>query len=157
VRITAQLIDGASGGHLWAERYDRNLDDIFAVQDEVTHEIVAALALNLTDAERSRIASEPTGNPEAHDYFLRGRECWWHPSKQTSIEAKAMLQRAIECDPSFVPAYPFLAAVHTRDYVNEWSDSPEDSLRQAFELAQRAAALDDRHAYTHWAMGGIYL
>ena len=157
VRITAQLIDGASGGHLWAERYDRNLDDIFAVQDEVTHEIVAALALNLTDAERSRIASEPTGNPEAHDYFLRGRECWWHPSKQTSIEAKAMLQRAIECDPSFVPAYAFLAAVHTRDYVNDWSDSPEESLRQAFEVARRAAALDDRHAYTHWAMGGIYL
>jgi adenylate cyclase len=82
-------VDGASGGHLWAERYDRNLDDIFAVQDEVTQEIVAALALNLTDAERSRIASEPTGNPEAHDYFLRGRECWWHPSKQTSVEAKA--------------------------------------------------------------------
>jgi adenylate cyclase len=157
VRITAQLIDGASGGHLWAERYDRNLDDIFAVQDEVTQEIVTALALSLTDADRRRLASEPAGNPDAHDYFLRGRECWWRASKQASIEAKAMLQRAIECDPGFVPAYAFLAAVHTRDYVNEWSASPEDSLHQAFELAQRAAALDDRHAYTHWAMGGFYL
>jgi adenylate cyclase len=157
VRITAQLIDGASGGHLWAERYDRTLDDIFAVQDEVTQEIVAALALNLTDAERRRLASEYTGNPEAHDYFLRGRECWWHPSKETSVDAKVMLQRAIACDPSFVPAYAFLAAVHTRDYVNEWSESPEDSLRQAVEVAQRAAALGERDAYAHWALGGVHL
>jgi adenylate cyclase len=157
VRITAQLIDGASGGHLWAERYDRTLDDIFAVQDEVTQEIVAALALNLTDAERRRLFSEDTQNPEAHDYFLRGRDCWWHPSKQTSAEAKTMLQRAIECDPSFVPAYAYLAAVHTRDYVNEWTESPEDSLHQAFEVAQRATALNERHAYSHWALGGVHL
>jgi len=157
VRITAQLVDGMTGGHLWAERFDRNLDDIFAVQDEVTHEIVAALALNLTDAERRRLASEHTENTEAYDCFLRGRECWWYPSKEKSAEAKVMLQRAIDLDPSFVEAYALLAGVHSRDYVNEWTASPDESLQRALAFAQRAVALNDRHAHARWALGGYYL
>ncbi len=74
VRINAQLIDASSGGHLWADRYDRDLTDIFEVQDEVTREIVGALKVALTPAEEARITNAATGNPEAHDALLRGRE-----------------------------------------------------------------------------------
>ena len=76
VRITAQLIDATTGGHLWAERFDRDLTDIFAVQDDVTQHIVGALALNLTEGDRQRLATEHTDNLEAYDCFLRGRELW---------------------------------------------------------------------------------
>ena len=74
VRVTAQLIDGSTGGHLWAERYDRDLTDIFDVQDDVTRQIVGALKVTLSDAEKSRIAGGSTKNVEAHDLFLKGRE-----------------------------------------------------------------------------------
>jgi TolB-like protein len=77
VRITAQLIDGSRGGHLWAERYDRDLTDIFAVQDDVTQQIVAALKVTLSEAEKSLIADSGTTNVDAHDFFLRGRELIW--------------------------------------------------------------------------------
>jgi adenylate cyclase len=157
VRITAQLIDAASAGHIWAERFDRELTDIFAVQDEVTKEIVAALALNLTSSERQQLANETPYNPEAYDYFLRGRNCWWRGTKEASVEGKVMLQQAIERDPKIVPAYAFLAAMHTREYVNDWTSSPEGSLDSALKLARQAVALDENHAYAHWALGGYCL
>ena len=98
VRITAQLIDAISGGHLWAERFDRDLTDIFAVQDDVTQQIVAALAVNLTEGDRQRLAPEHPVNMEAYDYFLRGRELWHRLTKETNIAARDLLQRAIELD-----------------------------------------------------------
>ena len=121
VRITSQLVDAVTGGHIWAERFDRELTDIFAVQDEVTQEIVAALALNLTEGEQQRPASEPTSNPAAYDCFLRGRELWYQQTKEANVQALAMLARATELDPNFAPAYAFLAVAHMRDYLNQWS------------------------------------
>ena len=117
VRITAQLIDAASAGHIWAERFDRELTDIFAVQDEVTKEIVAALALNLTSSEQQQLASDAPHNPEAYDFFLRGRELWHLQTRETNAEARATLHRAIELDPNFAPAYALLAIAHMRDYL----------------------------------------
>jgi TolB-like protein/class 3 adenylate cyclase/Tfp pilus assembly protein PilF len=157
VRITAQLIDGQSSGHLWADRFDRELTDIFAVQDEVTQEIVSALALNLTERERAQMPGEQSYDPQAYEYFLRGRACWWRGSKEASLEGKAMLQQAIERDPKMVPAYAFLAAMHTREYVNDWTTSPQGSLDSALKLARQAVALDANHAHAHWALGGYYL
>ena len=157
VRITSQLVDGVTGGHLWAERFDRDLTDIFAVQDEVTQEIVSALALNLTEGEQQRLASEHTDNLEAYDCFLRGRERWWRHTKEPNVQAQGMLQRAVELDPNFAPAYAFLALAHMHDYVNQWSASPSRSLERAHELAQRAVALDDSYPRAHWALGAIYL
>ena len=121
VRITAQLIDASTGGHLWAERFDRDLTDIFAVQDDVTQQIVGALALNLTESDQERLATEHTDNLEAYDCFLRGREQIWLFRKETNLEAQELLQRAIELDPRFVPPYAFLAFSHGMDYVNGWS------------------------------------
>ena len=87
VRITAQLIDATTGGHLWAERFDRDLTDIFAVQDDVTQQIVAALALNLNAGRPQRHRREHTDNLEAYDCFLRGRELWLRTTKDANSEA----------------------------------------------------------------------
>ncbi|WP_394887991.1 adenylate/guanylate cyclase domain-containing protein [Mesorhizobium sp. AaZ16] len=157
VRVTAQLIDAASGGHLWAERFDRDLTDIFAVQDDVTQQIVDALAINLTDGDRQRLAPEHTGNIEAYDYFLRGRELWHRLTKETNVAARDLLQRAIKLDPNFASAHAFLALTHVLDYLNGWSPSPPNSREQAEELATRAVALDDRDPRAHWALSIVEL
>ncbi|PKA39175.1 adenylate/guanylate cyclase domain-containing protein [Rhizobium sullae] len=157
VRITAQLIDAASGGHLWAERFDRDLTDIFAVQDDVTQQIVDAMAINLTEGDRQRMAPEHTGNVEAYDYFLRGRELWHRLTKETNIAARDLLQRAIELDPNFASAHAFLALTHGLDYLNGWSPSPPNSREQSEELARRAVALDDRDPRAHWALSIVEL
>lgn len=152
VRITAQLIDAISGGHLWAERFDRDLTDIFAVQDDVTQQIVGALALNLTDGARPRLAPEPPRNTEAYDCFLRGRELWHRLTKETNTAARDLLQRAIELDPNFASAYAFLALTHGIDYLNRWGASPPESMAQAEEAATRAVTLDDSDPWAHWAL-----
>jgi adenylate cyclase len=112
VRITAQLVDAGSAGHIWGERFDPELTDVFAVQDEVTKEIVAALALNLTIGEQQQLAGEHTSSPEAYDCFLRGRELWHLRTKETNAEARVAFQRSIELDPNFAPAYALLAITH---------------------------------------------
>lgn len=152
VRITAQLIDAMSGGHLWAERFDRDLTDIFAVQDDVTQQIVGALALNLTDGDRQRLAPERPRNAEAYDCFLRGRELWHRLTKETNVAARDLLQRAIELDPNFAAAHAFLALTHGLDYLNRWSASPPESMAQAEEVATRAVTLDDSDPWAHWAL-----
>ena len=152
VRITAQLIDAISGGHLWAERFDRDLTDIFAVQDDVTQQIVGALALNLTDDARLRLAPEPPRNTEAYDCFLRGRELWHRLTKETNTASRDLLQRATELDPNFASAYAFLALTHGVDYLNRWGASPPESMTQAEEAATRAVALDDNDPWAHWAL-----
>ncbi len=157
VRITAQLVDAGSAGHIWAERFDRELTDVFAVQDEVTREIVAALALNLTAGEQQQLAIDHTGSPEAYDCFLRGRELWHLQTKEPNAEARAAFQRAIELDPNFAPAYALLGAAHMRDYLNQWSASPSLSLEEGYKVAQEAVARNDRDPYAHWALGSLYL
>jgi adenylate cyclase len=152
VRITAQLIDAISGGHLWAERFDRDLTDIFAVQDDVTQQIVGALALNLTDGSRPRLAPGPPRNTEAYDCFLRGRELWHRLTKETNTAARDLLQRATELDPNFASAYAFLALTHGIDYLNRWGASPPESMAQAEEAATRAVTLDDSDPWAHWAL-----
>ena len=157
VRITAQLIDGTTGGHIWAERYDRDLADIFAVQDEVTREIVSALAPKLTVGKQQLSRREPTDNLEAYDCFLRGRELWWQFTKQTNADAQAMLERATELDPKFAMAFAWLATTHLVDYANQWSESPERSKRMHSELAHQAVSLDDQDSFAHVQLGMAYL
>ena len=157
VRITAQLIDATTGGHLWAERFDRDLTDIFAVQDDVTRQIVEALAVKLTPGEQRRLKAEHPDNMEAFDCFLRGRELWWRHAKEPNSQARELLQRAIELDPGFAPAYAWLAGAHVIDYVSQWSASPSRSLELAHEAATRAAALDERNPQTQWTLAFVNL
>src|SRR6516162_114537 len=128
VRITAQLIDASTGGHVWAERFDRDLTDIFAVQDDVTVKIVSALSLNLNASDFRRIAATRTDNIEAYDCYLRGRALWQRGTKELNAQARELAERAVELDPKFASAHVLLAYVHEFDYNNGWSASPEKSL-----------------------------
>jgi adenylate cyclase len=157
VRITTQLTDCISGGHLWAERYDRDLLDIFAVQDEVTQEIVAALAINLTGSESRRLKHTGTDNPEAYEYYVRGRQRAWKHYREANEQARRMLRQALELDPSFAAAHASLAYTHQLDYVNRWCESPEKSLNSLYELAQKAVALDREDPDARFVLGLAYL
>jgi adenylate cyclase len=157
VRITAQLIDATSGGHLWAERFDRELIDIFDVQDDVTRHIVDALALNLTEGDRQRITAEHTDNMEAYDCFIRGREQFWRITKTANAQARELFQRAIVLDQKFAPPYAFVAMAHGLDYLNRWSSDPAQSQELAQYNAAQAVTLDDQYPYAHWALAVITL
>ncbi|TIW76189.1 MAG: adenylate/guanylate cyclase domain-containing protein, partial [Mesorhizobium sp.] len=109
VRVTGQLIDGKSGGHVWADRYDRDLTDIFAIQDEITHTIVDQLKVRLLPEEKQAIRQAPTENVEAYTYYLRGREFVHRGSKSYYLLAKRMFAKAIELDPLYARAYAGIA------------------------------------------------
>ncbi|MCH8139211.1 MAG: adenylate/guanylate cyclase domain-containing protein [Proteobacteria bacterium] len=156
VRISAQLIDPPTGYHLWAERYDRDLTDIFALQDEITEKIVAALEVKLTEGEQEQVARRYTDNLEAYDYFLRGRAYQARATKETNVQAREMFERAIELDPSFAGAYAVLSHTHWRDWSFQWSEDPQ-ALERAFEAAKRAVALDDSLPLAHTYLGWAYV
>lgn len=156
VRINAQLIDAATGKHLWADRYDGRVDNIFALQDKITQQIVSALALRLTPADRERVARQDTNSPEAYEYFLRGREQFFRYSKDGNQMAKRLYEKAIERDPKFTKAYVMLAWAHAFDFMNGWSDAPERSLKLALKLAQHGIALDPSLPVAYFVMGLVY-
>ena len=153
IRITAQLIDAATGGHLWAERYDRVLTDIFEVQDEVTHHIVDALKVKLTPNEEKLIADTPTNNLEAHDLFLQGRALAMSPNINGKVYAQAVefFTRAIALDPGYAQAYAGMAMMHLFNFHNHWIDDPNASLRLAGECAAKAIACDPNEPFAYVA------
>ena len=155
VRITAQLINAATGSHIWADRYDRDLTDIFAMQDEVTLEIVSALKIKLSPAERDNIAIVGTTNIEAHEDFMRMRGFLFLPgmNDESWKQAVAYGEHAIRNDPDYADAHALLAMMHLLDYHNHWSGTPsEKSKNKTEELVCRSLELrpDDlwpNHAY----------
>jgi adenylate cyclase len=156
VRITAQLVDATTGYHRWAERYDRELRDIFAVQEEITHKIVTALAVELTAGEQARLGRKYTDNLEAYDDYLRGLDYLHRFTQEANTQARQMFERAISLDPQFAAAYAALGWTHTLDWVWQWSQDPQ-SLERGFALAQQAVALDDTLPLAHRALGDAYL
>jgi adenylate cyclase len=152
VRITAQLIDAATGGHLWAERYDRDLTDIFEVQDEVTRQIIAALKLTLTPQEQSRIAAAGTNSVEAHDLVLQAREIMTRSNKTRAGFERllVLLDRALALDPNYSDAYACLGWAHQNDFQNRWSDDPDNAGARALAYAERAIAADPGEPLAHY-------
>lgn len=152
IRITAQLIDAASGGHLWAERYDRDLTDIFELQDEVTRHIVEALKVTLQPSERANLREGRSGSVEAHDCFLRGRELLLGASKSREIFERivALLRRSIELDPAFAQPYAGLAMAHCLDFQNGWTGAP-DALDVARHFVVEALDRAPNDPYGHYA------
>jgi adenylate cyclase len=152
IRVTAQLVEGSRGGHLWAERYDRELTDIFEVQDEITQQIVSALRVTLSEAEKSLVADGRTKDVNAHDLFLRGRELIYgvKRDREEFEQARTCLRRAIEIDPNYAAAYAGLAFAYVLDHQNRWSDAPEVSLSQAERFADEAIAKDNQDPFAHY-------
>ncbi len=156
VRITAQLVDAATGGHLWAERYDRDLTDLFAVQDDVTRRIVDALKVTLSAAEKARLATSEACNVEAYDYFMRGREFLYgeNKSRDKFEQAKDIFTKALELDHNYSQAYAGLGWAYIFDYFNRWSDDPNSSLRLARQNVDQAVEKDPNEPFAR-AMAGL--
>ncbi|MGB7835998.1 MAG: guanylyl cyclase, partial [Xanthobacteraceae bacterium] len=147
VRIAAQLINTTNGGHLWADRYDRDLTDIFEVQDDVTHRIVDALKITLSPAEKERLAdteTSKTSNVVAYDCVLRGREFMLGKEKnlETFGQAIKYFKQALEHDPNYSVAYVCLGFAYMFDYQNRWTENPDGSLQIAKEYARQAIEKD---------------
>jgi len=156
VRVTTQLLDGPSATHLWAENYDRELKDIFAVQDEIKQQVVAALKVKLTEAERERVRRIPTENLNAYDSILRGREYFWRFTKETNAQARQMFEHAIELAPTYAEAYARLGLTYWQDWFFQWDQDAQNQER-AFELVQKSIALDDSLPMAHSLLGTVYL
>jgi len=152
VRINAQMIDGSTSGYVWAERYDRKLEDIFAVQDEVTRAIIDALMVELGDDERARREARGKINPEAYDHFLRGRQCLDRMSAKSLSDSRVMLMRAVELDPKLAAAYATLAIVHGVEYLNKWNDPSPNHLEQGLEFARKACKTDENEPRAYYAL-----
>ncbi len=157
VRITAQLIETESGQHLWAERYDRELGDIFALQDDITRTIAGAIEPELKSVERQRSRTKPPENLTAWDWYQRGVWSMYQDSETANADALSQLHRAIELDPEFAPPYAVCASVICHDIIDGHKDVSDELLDESFKLAQRAVALDDKDAMAHSALGMINL
>ena len=156
VRITAQLIDTASGGHIWADRYDRDLDDIFALQDDVTQQIVSVLAVKVGEGEKHRIYDRDTDNVAAYDYFLRGLEYYNRFSLEGNLKARELFEKAIELDTGYTMAYAKYGWTYLTEWMMGWSDD-ERNLERARELAIKAISAGDTVGSAYCLLGHSYL
>ena len=156
VRITAQLVDASTGYHIWAERYDREVNDIFALQDEVTQQIVRAMAVKLTEGEKVRLGRPPTGVLEAYDLVLRGHDERRLSTRDGNAEARRLFVKALDLDPGYAAAYLGLSWTHLQSWQLLWSTDRE-SLARARDLAERAIALNESLVGAYHVLGQIYL
>jgi adenylate cyclase len=150
VRVTGQLIDATDGGHVWADRYDRDLTDIFAIQDEITHAIVEQLKVKLLPQEQRSIAKAPTDNVEAYTYYLRGRQFLHRHSKSYYQLARRMFAKAVELDPAFARAYAGIADCDSFLFLHYHENVAIDSI---LAMSAQALALDDKLAEAHASRG----
>jgi adenylate cyclase len=152
VRITAQLIDATTGYHLWAENYDGELKDVFALQDSITRQIVTALAPKLTAGEQSRPGRKETNSIDAYDHFLRGFALFYEYRKESNAMARQMFERAIALDPNYARAYVWLSWAYFIDWEFQWTEGP-DALDRSYEAARKAVGLDDSLSDAHTVLG----
>ncbi len=157
VRITAQLIDALTGHHLWAERYDRDLKDIFALQDEITMKVINALQVELTEGEHARLWGKGTDNLQAYLKSLQAREFYLTQSREGNDLARRTAEEAIALDPEYAPPYHVLSITHFMDILFRTTKSPKQSMTRAVELIQKAIALDDSYALAHGWLGYLYV
>ena len=157
VRVTAQLIDATSGHHLWAEQYDRKMTDLFNLIDEITSQIVLSLQIELTEGERAYVWHSATDNFEAWGYAVRGYNLFLHNAQEDNIRARELFERAVNLDPKYSTAWTYLAWTHWHDAWLGFSESPEESINRAIELANTAQNLDDTQAEVHSLLSSIYV
>ena len=156
VRINVQLIDANTGRHLWAERFDRDLVDVFALQDEVTQRIVSALAVKLTKTEEQRLSGVADANPEAYDMLLRGLEQLRRFTRETNAEARKYFEKAVALDPGYVRALADVALTLSLDVEFGWTDDAQGDLARGLEILKKAEALDDRLRQVYFSKSALY-
>ena len=156
VRITAQLNDVATGSHIWAERYDRNLADVFAVQDEITEAIVAAIEPQLYAAENFRARRKAPDSMDAWDLVMRALSHYWRVTRQDNVVAQALLEKATTIDPHYGQAFGVLATSHTFSAHMGWEDTAT-AAPNAERAAASAILADSEDPWAHFALGGVYL
>jgi adenylate cyclase len=144
IRITAQLIDANTGYHMWAQYYDRDLQDVFAVQEEIARRITSALAAQLTNEEEQHMGRPYTSSEVAWEYFMRGAELYRRFTPKDNAHARDLFEKAIDLDPDFARAYAILAATHRQDSNGAWSQDPQSSEDLAYRMAQKAVELARR-------------
>ena len=157
VRITAQLIDALSGHHLWSDKYDRKLIELFDLQDEITKKIVTSLQVKLTHGEAARWAERTTENFEAWSYFVRGRELYMKFGKEDNAKARELLEAATELDPDYAYAWGVLGGTHLMDAWRGWSESPSNSMKLGRDYVQKSLELDGKSPVGHGLLGHLYL
>jgi len=157
IRITAQLIDARKGHHLWAERYDRDLKELFALQDEITMKIITALEVTLTEGEQARVAGSGTNNLDAYLKILQARDLKRTQTVENNYKARQLAEEAIKLDPKYAQAYRWLGGTHLIDVWLGATKSPRESLKKAVEFAQKAISLDDSLGGAHGLLGNLYI
>jgi adenylate cyclase len=157
VRINVQLIDTATGHHLWAERYERNLKDIFALQGEIVQTIVATLAIKVDEAEIARAMRKDTTSLEAYDYVMRGWQYYSRRTRSANVKAKEMFRKAIELDPDYGEAYWALGWAQFMNATSGWTEFSSQAMQQAQDLAKKALSLEESNAGPHELLGICYL
>jgi serine/threonine protein kinase/Tfp pilus assembly protein PilF len=154
IRITAQLISVRDGYHLWAERFDRQVEDIFDLQNEVSQKIVDALKVSLSEAEREALTQKPTDDLRAYDFYLRGRELLYLKGRRNTESAIQMFENAAAIDPGFASAYAGLAEAYSSMY--EWYDGNSEWLSKAIEMNQKALALEPSLLEAKFGIAMVY-
>jgi TolB-like protein/Flp pilus assembly protein TadD len=156
VRITTQLIDASTGAHIWSEHYDRSLADVFAVQDDITQSIVAAIEPQLYAAESFRAERKAPGSMDAWDLVMRALSHYWRVTRQDNVVAQALLEMAISIDPDYGQALGLLAASHMFGVHMGWT-TPEEALPVGERAALAAIRADSEDPWAHYALGSVYL
>ena len=157
IRITAQLIEASSGHHIWAERYDRELSDIFDLQDEMTQTIAGSIEPELSAKERDSAARKPPDNLDAWEIYQRAMWYFYSFDKENHPIAIDLFQKAIKADPNFSPAYAYMSYCHYVAVIMGWADDPEAFLSIGMDTAKKALALDPRESVAYFALGRIHM
>lgn len=157
VRVSAQLVEATTGLRLWSEQYDRELKDIFSLQDEITHQIVVALQVELTEGEQARVRNRSTSNLKAWGYAVKAYSYFERYTKEGNARARELFQDAVNLDPEYAWAWTYLGWTHWIDARFEYSVSREESFNKAVEMAQKALSLDESNPDIHALLGVIYL
>ena len=155
IRVTVRLADADRGALLWSEQYEEGLDDIFALQDAITSNVVGRLAVRLTDLERQRTFAKPTENLQAYDYVLRGRDLLRDANRSSNLEARRLFERATALDPNYAAAQVSLGWTFMHEVWWGWTEWPARALARAEELAETAIDLDPASAGAYGLLGQV--